>query len=207
MNKLPLDKGRVHQKLKTRVSILSAAKRLMKKSEKITLEDVAKEANISRATIYRYFSNIDLLIMEASLDIQHLSADQIKEETNELSLVERILFIQEHYNSLAQKNETGFRRYLSAALTESITNKKKVRGARRVESLKKSLEPFKARLPKEQYERLINIASVLMGIDALIVAKDVCGLNNDESSELLKWGIQMIVKGMELDGGWESGQR
>lgn len=72
--------------------------------------------------------------------------------------------------------------------------------------MEKSLEPFKKQLPKEQYERLINIASVLMGIDALIVTKDVCGLSNDESSELLKWGMQMIIKGIGLDESNESGE-
>ncbi len=198
MNKLPLDEGRVRQKLKTRVSILTAAKRLMKQSQKISLEDVATEAKISRATIYRYFSNIDLLIMEASLDIQHPTSDQIKEQTKALSLVDRLRYIQEHYNTLAQENEIEFRRYLSAALIEAITQKKKVRGARRVESLKKSLQPFKKQIPEKEFTKLIHIASVLMGIDALVVTKDVCYLSNEESSELLEWGLQMILKGMEL---------
>lgn len=198
MSDSSLQRGRVKQKLKTRGAILAAAKRLMKKSQKITLEDVANEADISRATIYRYFSNIDLLVMEASLDIQHASAEEIQHETNQFSLVDRILYIQEHYNTLAQKNEKSFRRYLSAALSASISKKKKVRGARRVASLKKSLEPFKSRMSKDEYEKLIHIASVLMGIDALIVTKDVCGLDNEQSSELLKWGIEMILKGMAI---------
>lgn len=198
MSDSSLQRGRVKQKLKTRGAILAAAKRLMKKSRKITLEDVANEADISRATIYRYFSNIDLLVMEASLDIQHASAEEIQHETNQFSLVDRILYIQEHYNTLAQKNEKSFRRYLSATLSASISKKKKVRGARRVASLKKSLEPFKSRMSKDEYEKLIHIASVLMGIDALIVTKDVCGLDNEQSSELLKWVIEMILKGMAI---------
>lgn len=200
MNKLSLDEGRIKQKLKTRFEILSAAKRLMRKSKKLTLEEIAAEANISRATIYRYFSNIDLLIKEASLDIQHPGAEEISLKTKDLAFEERVLYVQDHYNSIAQENELEFRRYLSAVLAESITNSKKVRGARRVETLKQSLAPFKSQMSNADFKNLINIASILMGIDALTVSKDVCDLNNEESASLLNWGMRMILKGMEIDG-------
>ena len=198
MNKLPLDRGRVRQKIKTRASILAATKRLLRKSARITLEDVAGEAGISRATIYRYFSNVDLLVMEASLDIQHPSVDEIQKSVEGLSVTERVLYIQGHFNLLAQKHENAFRRYLSAALSESVTSRKKVRGARRVQALRKSLETLAEHFHEEDLEKLINIASVLMGIDALIVTKDVCDLDNNASSELLEWGLTLIMRGMDL---------
>lgn len=197
MNKLDLDRGRIKQKLKTREAILIAAQRLMKKSVKISLEDVALEAGISRATIYRYFSTIDLLILEASLDIQHLDPEKLANKLKTLPLEERIFEIQEYYNTLAQENEMGFRRYLSAALTESISSQKKVRGARRVDSLRKSLTPFKKNFSKEDFDRLIHISSILMGIDPLITAKDVCELDNEETSDLLRWALEMIMEGMK----------
>ena len=86
MNKSKITKGRAKQKLQTRSEILIAAKGLMQKKERITLEDVAKKANISRATMYRYFSNIDLLFTEASLDIHHKSPDQISEDVKNMIL-------------------------------------------------------------------------------------------------------------------------
>ena len=199
MNKLPLDEGRIKQKLKTRTSILKATKRLMKKSRKITLEDIAEEADISRATIYRYFSNVDLLVLEASLDIEHTSPDELSRQVEELEMTERLFFIQDHYNRQAQKHEIGFKRYLSAAIAESVATRKSVRGARRVESLQKSLEPLRENLTRQQFDNLVTIASVLMGIDAMIVTKDVCGLNNDQSSEVLKWGLEMILQGMQIN--------
>ena len=52
MKNSKINKGRAKQKQQTRSEILIAAKNLMKKKEKITLEDVAKKANISRATMY-----------------------------------------------------------------------------------------------------------------------------------------------------------
>ena len=192
-------KGRIRQKLQTRSEILKAARAMMHKERKITLDDIAKKAKISRATMYRYYSNIDILFTEASLHIQHKSPDQLFEEVNELSLKERIIHIQRHYNALSQKNEVGFRRYLSAVLTESIVSKKQLRGARRVESLHKALEPFKGNFDTDTYRKLISISSVLMGIDPLITCKDVCKLTDEETSSTLEWAIEMLVKGMALD--------
>jgi len=164
------------------------------------LEDVAKKANISRATMYRYFHNIDLLFMEATLDIHHKTSDQIFEELNDLPFEDRIFHIQKHYNELAKENEIVFRRYLSTVLSESITSKEQLRGARRVKSLNKALEPFKETLSNDTYEKLISISSVLMGIDSFIICKDVCNLNDEETEDTLKWALEMILKGLSFEG-------
>ena len=84
MSKPELNKGRVKQKLHTRSVILDAAQKLMKDNKEVTLEDVASEANVSRATVYRYFSNIDLLYRETSLDLQHKSPDELCSEVEEM---------------------------------------------------------------------------------------------------------------------------
>lgn len=199
MEKSQITKGRVEQKRQTRSEILKVAKRLMQKKERITLDDVAKSANISRATMYRYFSNIDLLFTEASLDIHHKSPDQIYEEVKNMSFADRIFYIQKHYNQGALKNETGFRRYLSAVLSESVVSKKQLRGARRMQSLNKALESYRDKYSKDTFKKLISISSVLMGIDSIIVCKDVCNLKNNEAEKTLKWAIEMILKGIEYE--------
>jgi AcrR family transcriptional regulator len=199
MEKFNITKGRVKQKLQTRLEILSAAKELMQKEKKVTLEDVAKKAKISRATMYRYFSNIDLLFTEATLDIHHKSSEQIFKEVKDLSFTERFFYIQKHYNELAQKNETLFRRYLSSVLSESIVSNQPLRGARRMKSLNLALEPYKETLSEETFKKLVTIASVLMGIDSLIICKDVCNLNNEESDNTLKWALGMILKGISQE--------
>lgn len=192
-----ITKGRAKQKQQTRSEILIAAKELMQKEEKITLEDVAKKANISRATMYRYFSNIDLLFTEASLDLHHKSPDQISEDVKNMDFAERIFFIQNHYNQSALKNEIGFRRYLSSVLSESVVSKKQLRGARRMKSLNIALEPYKETYSKDTFKKIISIGSVLMGIDSILVCKDVCKLSNKEAEDTLKWAIGMILKGIE----------
>jgi AcrR family transcriptional regulator len=191
--------GRVKQKFQTRHQILEATQKLMQKHEKLTLEDVAKEASISRATIYRYYSTIDVLIAEASLDLKYKSPDELFEEVKDMNLPDRLFYIQKEYTRHAQRNETVFRRYLSVVLAESIGTKKKLRGARRVESLEKALAPFEDTLPKDTFKKLVGSASLLMGIDPLIVCRDICGLNNQEMEETLQWALDMILRGISHD--------
>jgi AcrR family transcriptional regulator len=191
--------GRVKQKFETRQQILAVTQKLMQRNEKISLEDVAKEASISRATIYRYFSHIDLLIAEASLDLKHKSPDELFEEVKEMGLPDRLFYIQKEYTKHAQRNEPLFRRYLSVVLAESVVPGKKLRGARRVVSLEKALAPFQDTLPKDTFRKLVTSASLLMGIDSLIVCKDICGLTNQEMEETLRWALEMILKGISQE--------
>jgi AcrR family transcriptional regulator len=192
-----LNEGRINQKLQTRSEILKSAQELLNKKSKISLENVAEHARISRATIYRYFSNIELLTTEALLHTHFLGPEELQKEVEGSSLKETIHALLRHYNKISQEHELVFRRYLSVTLKESINSKKKLRGARRVEALKLALEPFENILSKEDHMRLIHISTLLMGIDALLVCKDVCELSNSEADDLLEWAMDLIIEGIQ----------
>lgn len=61
--------GRPNQRRRTRKDLLDAASRLMKQGRKPSLEEIAEEALVSRATAYRYFPNVEAMLHEASFDI------------------------------------------------------------------------------------------------------------------------------------------
>src|SRR6185503_648192 len=61
--------GRPNQKTRTRKDLLQAAARLMKQGGPPTLEEVAEEALVSRATAYRYFPRVEALMVEAAVDV------------------------------------------------------------------------------------------------------------------------------------------
>ncbi|MBU2902926.1 TetR/AcrR family transcriptional regulator [Maribacter dokdonensis] len=190
-----LKKGRVKQKQETREKILSTTQELMNNGEKFTLEDVAEKAGVSRATIYRYYSNIDILSAEAGIDINTKIPKTIYENLQGLEVKDKILGVQEYYNNLTLDNENAFRNYLSIVLTSDSQHTK--RGARRSKTLKMVLDETK--LTKTEVKNLQNLFTVLMGIEPLIVTKDVCGLNNEQSKKLLKWGMELLLKGISID--------
>jgi hypothetical protein len=171
----------------------------MAKGKSYSLEDVAEHSNTSRATVYRYFSNIDILCSEAGIDINTKPPEELVEECKHLPIIEQVLYIQDYYNQLAIDNEIAFRKYLSVYLKEDYSKKKKlVRGARRTATLKLILEPYKEKMGGKNYKNLINSATSLMGIEPLITTKDVCKLSNNEAKKTLAWGLELILKGSEL---------
>ncbi|MEP3836010.1 MAG: TetR/AcrR family transcriptional regulator [Algibacter sp.] len=189
MNDKYVKTGRVKQKLETRGKILNSAKQLAKEGIAFTLEDVASKSGISRATIYRYYSNVEILSYEVGIDLGTKSSEDIMEEFKDNSLKEMIFGIQNYYNDHALKHENAFRKFLSANLM-SVSEKK--RGARRNKTLQLALK--QAKMSKKEKDKLVNLLTILMGIEPLIVSKDVSGLNNEEFKELLRWGMELILR-------------
>lgn len=186
--------GRVNQKLETRNKILASARYFIEQGTDFTLETIAKKAGISRATVYRYYSDVEILSSEAVLDIQTKTPKAILEHTKENDLATQIKGIQDYYNTLALDNEEAFRTYVSIAMTNNDSKIK--RGARRKKTLQLALE--RADIPETEKNNLINFLTVIMGIEPIVVTKDVCNLNNSESKEVLSWGLEMILKGLSV---------
>lgn len=198
MKQLSLHKGRIKQKLNTRSNILDAAKRLLDKNIDFSHDDVASEAGFSRATVYRYYSDIELLKLETLLDFQTKISIRDLEVMQGGSLTDSIFQIQDYFNKLAQNNEPTFRMYLSHVLKESVkpNQTRNLRGARRIKVLEEVLAPVTTETNMETIQKFIVIATLLMGIESLIVTRDVCNMNTAQSDEILKWGLEMVIQGM-----------
>lgn len=194
MKKDYIQTGRINQKLETRHKILESAKQLVRKGIDFNLEDVANNAEISRATIYRYYPNLEILSYEVGIDIGTKTPEDIIEDLKDCSLNDMLMGIQNYYNEHAVNNENAFRKYLSAVLTSASEKK---RGARRNRTLQLALMKSDIR-PKEKKD-LVHLLAILMGIEPLIVAKDVSGLDNQEFKELMSWGMKLVLKGF-FDG-------
>ncbi len=189
MKKEYVKSGRINQKLETRDKILRSAQYFINRGLEFTLEDVAKKSGISRATIYRYYSKIEILTNEAGLDINTKSPENIIKNLKEKNIEDIILGIQNYFNVLAIDHESAFRKYLCTVLTSNSSEIK--RGARRKKTLQLAFENTSI----HDKEKLVNLLTILMGIEPLIVTKDVIGLTNDQSIEIMKWGVQLILKG------------
>ena len=192
MSKKYINSGRKNQKLKTRDQILKSTQDLMDSGDDFSLEDVAKKADISRATIYRYYSNVDILAAEAILDLNTKSSEELVESVQDKDIRTAIMDIQDYYNDLTLDFEAGFRKYMSVILNGPAS--KSMRGARRKKTLLMIMEQKSPNLSAEEREKLANLATVLMGVEAFVVTKDVCGLDNKQSKELLNWGLNLILE-------------
>ena len=194
MNESYLQSGRSNQKLETRKKILAGARQLLALQGQFTLEDVAKHVDISRATIYRYYSNIDVLISEAGIGVPE-DSKSILRTLKDLDLSAKLRGIQRYYNTYTLDNEAAFRKFLSIHINADQSDNK--RGARRTSTLQMALED--SQLNSKEKKDLAMLLTLLMGMEPFIITKDVCGLNNKASLELLNWGFDLILKGINLE--------
>jgi hypothetical protein len=63
------------------------------------------------------------------------------------------------------------------------------------------LEPLREQLTDEQYERLASALSVVLGWEAMIVLRDVRGLDGPDEERVLRWAARALVSAMLAEAG------
>lgn len=184
---------RVNQKRRTRSELLRAARQIVEKGGHPSVADVADLAGISRATAYRYFSTPDEIIREAVLDgvadiisIEPAAAGaSLKDAEARLDKLVSDIF------HMILNNESVFR----ALLGNSVTGHTQVRrGGRRIPWLKEALSPLQGRVPSKRLDKLIHALSLVTGVEALIVMRDICEMEPKEAERILRWTARAILK-------------
>lgn len=189
-----LESGRIGQKRKTRELLLVTAKKMLVKGENISVEQVALVAGISKATAYRYFSNKDILLKEASLQRGLMDKDDLFGDIDVCNLNARIEKLIDYHFEVLTTNEDVFRLYLGAIMQNSVRDKKNYsRGGKRILLIAEALLPLKKEISKETFDKMVNAISLLMGIESISILKDICGLENGSIQEMWKWMIQKII--------------
>jgi len=186
--------GRVLQKRRTRQALLDAANRLRARGTVPTIEDIAAEAQVSRATIYRYYTAIDALVADALFQ-----ADLPEEELFDPTMttpVDRVLAVERHVNNLLSADEIGLhvivRNFVDNWLNSDPSDRIP-RPGRRLPLLDSALKPFRSQLGSRELRRLRNALTLAIGTEALIAMRDVCLLSKKEARETLRWAITALV--------------
>ncbi len=64
----------------------------------------------------------------------------------------------------------------------------------RVRWIEKALAPVRGCLEEPDFRRLVAALSLCMGIEALIVLRDVCALEPEEAEEVSRWVARMLLR-------------
>jgi len=181
---------RVNQKRRTRAALLQAARELLGEGLTPSLQEIADRAEISRATTYRYFSDLDLLLQEAALDGIAQQVDQLRLGSPDDAMVdveERVARTVTRIIDMVLENEALFRVYLRGVI---VGEEREPRGARRVRWLSEALGDA---LPPAIATRVVHAISLLTGIETVIVTRDVLGLDEAATRELTVWTARAIL--------------
>ncbi len=188
------DSGRVAQRSRTRKAIVEATMRLMAAGRTPSVADVVREAQVSRRTVYMYFPTFEQLLLDATLGALSLETVDPLLSAGLGDAAANVERLSRTVNSLSGRTMHLGRALirLTVEASEPLGGAPR-RGYRRIEWIERALEPVRGRLARKHFERLVSALSVLMGWEALIVLKDVRGLEQEEAEEVLAFAARAIV--------------
>lgn len=187
---------RDRQKARTRAAIVRAAGTLLGKGEKPSLDEIAEEAGVSRATAYRYFPGLDALLSEAAVDLLMPQVEQVLGPDAPGDPFERIALVDETFDKVCRDGEVPLRLMLARILERSVgrgPDDPPIRQNRRQPLIENALAPLAPRLGKARLERLAQALTMVIGTEAFIALNDVAGLDAQEAREVRKWAIDALV--------------
>jgi AcrR family transcriptional regulator len=201
MRKSSAKKPRLNQRRRTREALIAAATEAVRRGETPTPAEAAQAAGISRATAYRYFPSQQELLLEVTLNAIGAGPDPRAVDTG--TVESRVDAAIRAFVQMAVKNERPLRTYLMIFMEQWLRthgNGRRrgnqdypVRQGRRVPWIERALTPLRSLSARER-RRLVVALSMLCGIEAMIIAKDVCGCTAAEAEATSRWAAQAMLR-------------
>lgn len=196
--------ARDNQRARTRRDLVDAALALLRQGSTPTVVEVADAAGVSRRTAYRYFASGEHLMVDALLeamrsDVEHEIGAAAAEGDDIEARVDRLVDALHH---LTVDKEQLLRQMIRFTLDRGpVEPGAPVRPSRRLEYVEQALSPLRETLAPAAYERLVRAMAVVIGIEARIVLRDICGLDDDTIVETERWAAQALLEAALREAG------
>lgn len=190
--------GRPNQKTRTRKDLLQAASRLMKQGRTPTLEEIAEEALVSRATAYRHFPSVEALLVEASVDVAVPEAGALFRDEPSRDPIVRLQRVETALHDMILANEPALRTMLAHTIQRGIQaddhGQLPRRQNRRTPLIEAALEPAHDQFKPGALKMLARALALIMGPEAVVVIKDVLQLDDADARKVKRWAIRALVE-------------
>jgi AcrR family transcriptional regulator len=181
------------QRRRTRRAILAAAADLLRAGETPSMGEVAEAADVSRRTVYLHFASIEHLLADAALEAQRAVVEpEWAPKTGAAERLEAMVrALQSHAGDSEDLGRTIVRHTVGAKEMEDGQPR---RGYRRVAWIEDALAPARTELGDEAYERLVSALTLLVGWEALIILRDIRGLDAREAEDVCAWAAGGLLR-------------
>ncbi len=189
--------GRSNQRRRARKDLLQATARILKQGRKPSLEEVAKEALVSRATAYRYFPSVEALLVEASVDVAVPDARDLFSDGSSDDPVLRLERVDAALHEMIVENEVPLRMMLAHSLEQRAKGyeegKLPVRQNRRTPLIEAALAPARGQFKPADLKTLSAALALIIGTEAMVVFRDVLQLDDTNAQKVRRWAIRALV--------------
>jgi len=164
-----------------------------------SVADVAAAADVSRRTIYMYFPTFDQLLIDATVGAISAAAvdraiDAGDAGTGVEERVERMVRAMHRVPPEVERLGRTLIRLTVEDDGRGAGQTRPRRGYRRVEWIESALAPWRDRMDPALWRRLVAAIAMIVGWEALIVQRDVCGLTASEGEELSVWAARTFLR-------------
>lgn len=185
-----------NRELRTRKDLLRAASQLIKQGHKPSMDEIAKEALVSRATAYRYFPNVEALLAEAPADAAVGTMETLFDGDASTDAEARIDKAEAAMHRATYDNEASLRIMLANSVGRSRdhVDTAPVRQNRRLPLIEAALSTSRTRFRDADYKRLCAALSVIFGTESMIVFQDVLRLDEKSARKVKSWAVKALVR-------------
>lgn len=192
--------GRPGQRRRTRRAIVDATTELLAAGRTPTISDIAAAADVSRRTVYMHFPSLEHLLLDATLGM--LSQDDVDDVLASAAIGDdvesRVEAVARSLQQMTPEVERLGRQLIRLTVEADGGDAENGdvqtrRGYRRLQWIESALEPVRDSMEPERFEHLTNALAMVMGWEALIVQRDICGLDAAQGEELSVWAARALL--------------
>src|SRR5579859_7063871 len=192
--------GRLNQKRRTRRAIIEAASNLVRAGQQPSVAEAAEAALVSKATAYRYFPTQQSLLQEVGYEAIQPSPRSLLAEAPLDDPQTRFEMVLRAITRQMTSDEALFRTVMKVTQERWLESAARgeqdpvVREGRRLEHIDAAIEPLQGNLDGETLARLRCGLALVLGIEPIVILKDVCGLDSAETLKVLEWVGKTLIE-------------
>ncbi|MEX0405954.1 TetR/AcrR family transcriptional regulator [Aquibium sp. LZ166] len=188
---------------RTRRLMLETATRLMQSGVTPSVSEVAEAAEVSRATAYRYFPSQSALVHAV---VDEALGPILDWESSATDVGERVEDLFRSSLPRIEDFEATFKAALKLSLEQWAKRQAGLLGdepqftrGHRIDLLEDALRPLRGTIPEDEYRRLAQALSLIFGVEALVVLKDIWGLDAERTQAVALWAAGALVRSVIKD--------